>query len=51
LYTQCKALVDSGKFGSKVPDLQLLGDAKKIGTIFDAVHSGFRAAFKLGKVS
>jgi 2,4-dienoyl-CoA reductase (NADPH2) len=32
------------------PKITLLGDAKKVATIMEAVHSGFRAAFRLGKV-
>lgn len=34
---------------SKTPKIKYLGDAKKVGTILDAIHSGFKAAHKLGK--
>jgi 2,4-dienoyl-CoA reductase (NADPH2) len=33
----------------KPPEIILLGDAKKVGTILDAVHSGFKAAYRLGQ--
>ncbi|MHA1775276.1 MAG: oxidoreductase [Promethearchaeota archaeon] len=34
---------------TKKPKIKYVGDAKKVGTILDAIHSGFKAAFKLGK--
>ncbi|MHA1619335.1 MAG: hypothetical protein ACTSVZ_08630, partial [Promethearchaeota archaeon] len=34
---------------SPMPKIKYIGDAKKIGTYMDSIHSGFRAAFKLGK--
>ena len=36
--------------GEKGPKITLLGDAKKVGTILDAIHSGFKYAYKLNKV-
>ncbi|MHA1673270.1 MAG: oxidoreductase [Promethearchaeota archaeon] len=34
---------------SPMPKIKYIGDAKKVGTYMDSIHSGFRTAFKLGK--
>jgi 2,4-dienoyl-CoA reductase (NADPH2) len=31
------------------PEIQYIGDSRKVGTILDAVHDGFKKAFRLGK--
>ena len=35
---------------SDPPIVQKLGDSKKVGTILDAIHSGFKRSFRLGEV-
>ena len=45
---QLKAYAKNMKI-SPLPIIKYIGDAKKVGTIMDAIHSGFRTAFKLGK--
>ena len=35
---------------SKIPEIKFIGDSRKIATILEAVSSGFKAAFRLGKV-
>ncbi|WP_371803991.1 oxidoreductase [Candidatus Lokiarchaeum ossiferum] len=34
-----------------VPDIKIIGDAKKVGTILDAIHAGFKTAYRLGLYS
>ncbi|WP_457558189.1 oxidoreductase [Candidatus Harpocratesius sp.] len=46
---ELKEFINNQNDSSK-PKVKYIGDAKKVGTILDAVHSGFRIAFKLGKV-
>jgi 2,4-dienoyl-CoA reductase (NADPH2) len=49
LYAQFKTYLEQLPKSESSIDIQLLGDAKKVGNILDAVSSGFRAAWKLGK--
>jgi 2,4-dienoyl-CoA reductase-like NADH-dependent reductase (Old Yellow Enzyme family)/NADPH-dependent glutamate synthase beta subunit-like oxidoreductase len=51
MFNKFKEIVKNKASELKVkPDVKILGDAKRVGTILDAVHSGFKAAWKLRKV-
>jgi 2,4-dienoyl-CoA reductase (NADPH2) len=45
------AIKEKGAEFTKKIDIVNIGDSKKVGTILNAIHSGFRAAFKLGKTN
>ena len=50
LYAAYKESVECLDSSERPAIIEALGDAKKVGNISDAIHSGFRAAFSLGKV-
>jgi 2,4-dienoyl-CoA reductase (NADPH2) len=51
LYNSYKEYLKTVGTDEKQPRLELLGDANKVGNVLDAISSGFRSAFKLGKVN
>ncbi|MHA1744554.1 MAG: oxidoreductase, partial [Promethearchaeota archaeon] len=51
LFNELQTLLKDAEFRrSDPPKVKKLGDSKKVGTILDAIHSGFKAAYRLGKV-